>query len=172
MRQIIIVSCVVFFLSLFVLLTTESQSQCSRFNYAQTDLHDIQNALDLFQKETGNLPNTETGISVLYNSIQRYLFHPMLDPWHRPYIYKSVANNSNYILYSIGKNGIDEAGNGDDLTTWEKSYSYADYGVGFPGTMYNMMPHVLVYLFLLSLLIITICSIIYLIKLKNKPEAK
>jgi type II secretory pathway pseudopilin PulG len=40
--------------------------------------------------------------------------HP-LDPWGRPYVYRARANEPPQ-LYSLGPNGIDEHGEGDDIS--------------------------------------------------------
>ena len=40
---------------------------------------------------------------------------PLLDPWGRPFVYR-VAPNSEYRLYSLGPDGVDENGKGDDVT--------------------------------------------------------
>ena len=48
----------------------------------------------------------------------------VIDPWGQPYVYVSVADGSpqhrpySYDLYSIGLNGADESGDGDDLGNW------------------------------------------------------
>lgn len=47
-----------------------------------------------------------------------------VDPWGKPYIYVSVNGGSpqhrerSYDLYSVGPNGIDDAGAGDDIVNW------------------------------------------------------
>ena len=42
-----------------------------------------------------------------------------LDPWGHPLIYRynHVDYSSPYELYSVGPNGIDESGKGDDVTS-------------------------------------------------------
>lgn len=48
----------------------------------------------------------------------------LLDPWGKPYVYTSVNGGSpthrtrSYDLYSLGPNGADDQGTGDDLINW------------------------------------------------------
>ena len=48
----------------------------------------------------------------------------LLDPWGKPYVYTSVKGgspqhrNRSYDLYSLGPNGKDDAGAGDDIVNW------------------------------------------------------
>lgn len=47
----------------------------------------------------------------------------LLDLWGHPYIYRRYDPGDNlrwhtYVIYSVGPNGIDEDGNGDDIGNW------------------------------------------------------
>ena len=48
----------------------------------------------------------------------------LLDPWGKPYVYTSVNGGSpqhrtrSYDLYSLGPNGADDGGTGDDIINW------------------------------------------------------
>ncbi len=48
----------------------------------------------------------------------------LLDPWGRPYVFVSVNGGSpehrprSYDLYSLGPNGTNDSGGGDDLVNW------------------------------------------------------
>ena len=47
----------------------------------------------------------------------------LLDPWGNPYVYQRYEPGDNlrwhtYVIYSIGPNGIDEDGWGDDIGNW------------------------------------------------------
>ena len=48
----------------------------------------------------------------------------LIDPWGKPYVYVSVNGGSpthrttSYDLYSLGPNGLDEEGAGDDIVNW------------------------------------------------------
>lgn len=72
------------------------------------------------------------------------------DPWGREYVYR--ANIHDFELYSVGLNGIDERGRGDDVTDHDKRYSCSDYGVGCPYGVVELLQVVLALLFASSLL--------------------
>ena len=50
------------------------------------------------------------------------------DPWGNAYAYRAQQQKS-YLLYSVGVDGRDEGGAGDDVTTPRKKYDRATYGV-------------------------------------------
>ncbi len=71
-------------------------------------------ALDQYRIDTGHYPTTEQSLNAL---IQKPNDEPKwagpylqkkvpLDPWRRPYIYKSPGDNGDYDLYSLGKDGV------------------------------------------------------------------
>lgn len=83
-------------------------------------------ALQEFRRDVGRLPTPEEGLAVLRSATGEiqgwkgpYLTDevPSVDPWNRPLNYSIIeAGEDRYInLYSIGENGIDEQGLGDDL---------------------------------------------------------
>lgn len=52
----------------------------------------------------------------------------LIDPWGKPYIYERYDPGDNlhwhtYVIYSVGPNGADECGWGDDIGNWEKHIS-------------------------------------------------
>jgi len=88
-------------------------------------LQDVSVALKCYETDFGRYP--ESGNSNLVKAIHlgniRYPgFTPerlnasgeWLDPWNRPYVYERLEPGG-FRLYSIGPNGIDEGGKGDDL---------------------------------------------------------
>jgi len=47
----------------------------------------------------------------------------LIDPWGNPYVYQRYEPGDNlrwhtYVIYSVGPNGIDEDGYGDDIGNW------------------------------------------------------
>lgn len=72
----------------------------------------IGDALVAFEKESGQLPNAAEwpdALVVKSNSV--------LDGWGRPLAYRTDSRTPGFSfqLYSIGENGIDEQGGGDDI---------------------------------------------------------
>jgi hypothetical protein len=52
-----------------------------------------------------------------------------VDGWGRPLVYRRLDGGNGFILYSLGANGIDENGAGDDvfMSKSPKKYHCADY---------------------------------------------
>lgn len=93
--------------------------------WAQIDA--LGKALDQYRIDTGHYPTSEQGLIAL---IQRpndepkwagpYLQKKLpLDPWRRPYLYKSPGDNGDYDLFSLGKDGV-VGGTKDsqDIVSW------------------------------------------------------
>jgi len=96
---------------------------------AQIQVADITAALDLYLLDLGRYPNTEQGLKALVippSGAPRwrgpYLSKPLvpLDPWGRPYQYRSPGEHGPFDLYSFGadgkRGGEEEDG---DVTSWE-----------------------------------------------------
>ncbi len=107
------------------------RSEQARSSAARADIEaSIALALDLYELDNGNYPTTEQDLDALLRKPSSspvptnwngpYLKKKPLDPWRRPYIYKSPGghNVSDYDLYSYGPDGAD--GGGDDITNWEE----------------------------------------------------
>jgi hypothetical protein len=71
-------------------------------------------------------PDTNQGLK----AIAKYLDvkEIPLDPWGHAYVYAcpGTYSGAEYDLYSIGKNGFDEKGTGDDITSWGEAPSGYD----------------------------------------------
>ncbi len=108
-----------------VVVTTEnicpSYLASSRLRYTQYTLEEIENGLDLCRKETGSLPVT---LSALVPDYRRNKGH---DAWSNAYVYRLVSEGKGYVLYSRGANGIDEQGEGDDVTAASKKFTCEQY---------------------------------------------
>jgi len=80
----------------------------------------LQIALDEFHKKNHRYPAASEGLNALRSETSGVLeANPpysavALDGWNRPFVYR-MAGEGPPILYSIGPNGIDEQGTGDDL---------------------------------------------------------
>ncbi|RMG57021.1 MAG: type II secretion system protein GspG [Deltaproteobacteria bacterium] len=84
-------------------------------------------ALDQFRLDTGRYPTTQEGLEALNTNpgIEKwdgpYLKKKVpLDPWGRPYIYRSPGEHGEYDLFSYGKDGAPGgSGENEDVTSWE-----------------------------------------------------
>lgn len=92
----------------------------------------LADVLEAHHRHTGRYPTTEEGLSALVGSAYSgwspgYVIP--FDAWGRPYRYEhpSSGSGTQYELWSLGRNGIDEHGSGDDISSWA-GYDRARYG--------------------------------------------
>jgi general secretion pathway protein G len=86
--------------------------------------------LEEFHDDWGRYPTTGEGLKVLAapsKSGVPYFQKPGYgaDTWDNPFVYRSPARTSRrpYDLYSLGPNGLDEGGRGDDINYWSARHS-------------------------------------------------
>lgn len=99
----------------------------SEVKAARAQIAGIESALDQYRLDIGNYPSTEQGLASLYSQpanemrwagpYMKKLAPP--DPWGNAYVYRMPGENSEYDLFSYGKDG-QPGGNGEaaDLTNW------------------------------------------------------
>lgn len=86
-------------------------------------------ALAAYQLNVGQFPSSEQGLMALRQApaglpsgVWRgpYLKNDPLDPWGNPYRYRypGTQNVGAYDIWSVGPNGVDENGEGDDIPNW------------------------------------------------------
>ncbi len=85
-------------------------------------------ALDAFRLDVGRYPTTEEGLKALREKpagleawkgpyLQKEI--PM-DPWGRPYLYKSPGDHGEYDLFSYGLDGVEGGeGENEDVVSWK-----------------------------------------------------
>ena len=104
-----------------------SQIGKSEVKAARAQIDALEKALDQFRLDNGRYPTTEEGLKALVERPSTtskwsgpYLKKAVpLDPWERPYIYKSPGEHGEYDLSSLGKDG--QAGGTEeaaDITNW------------------------------------------------------
>ena len=95
-------------------------------------------------------------------SLNKFKGRYIMDSWGQDLIYK--RKNESYLLYSIGPDGIDEQGNGDDVVDFEtldRSF-YPELGP----------THVQVWLILLLILLTILGAIVFIVaKLKSSNKS-
>ena len=104
-----------------------SQVGRSEVKVAQAQINSFEKALDTYRLDVGRYPTTEQGLNALLVRPQNeqkwngpYLAKAVpLDPWGKPYNYKSPGEHGEFDLWSFGKDGQpggkDEAA---DITSW------------------------------------------------------
>jgi len=94
----------------------------SYFGAAKVDTAKIQidrlgASLDLYHIQVGHYPTDQEGIASLAPYLKNQ--ESLIDPWGRPYLYRSPGQHGEYDLYSLGADGK-EGGDGEDrdITSW------------------------------------------------------
>jgi general secretion pathway protein G len=99
----------------------------SNVKIAKAQIDSLGKALDQYRLDVGQYPSTEEGLDALYTRPENephwsgpYLKKTVpLDPWNRPYVYRSPGEHGEYDLYSLGRSG-QLGGTGEDVavTSW------------------------------------------------------
>jgi general secretion pathway protein G len=100
----------------------------AKLSAAKAQIELFGTALDTFRLDVGKYPTTEEGLKALREKPSGvegwngpYLPKEIpLDPWKRPYIYKSPGEHGDYDLISYGLDGT-EGGEGEnqDVVSWK-----------------------------------------------------
>lgn len=99
----------------------------AKLKAAKAQIEMFGTALDTFRLDVGRYPTTEEGLKALRekpSGVERwegpYLPKEIpLDPWGKPYIYKSPGDHGDYDIISYGLDGV-EGGEGEnqDVVSW------------------------------------------------------
>lgn len=99
----------------------------SEVKAARAQIDALEKALDQYRLDVGRYPSTDAGLAALVTRPANepkwsgpYLKKAVpLDPWGRPYVYKSPGEHGEYDLLSFGKDG-QPGGSGEaaDITSW------------------------------------------------------
>ncbi len=128
--ELMLVVIIIGILVAMVMPRLAGRTEQARQAAAKADIEaNIGGALDLYELDNGSYPTTEEGLNALLikpasapNWKGPYLKKKPIDPWGNPYVYRSPGtHNTDYDLYSYGKNGAE--GGGDDIANWEEGAS-------------------------------------------------
>lgn len=125
--ELLVVMVIIGMLAGFVAPRFFSQIGKSQVKTARAQLDALGKALDQYRLDVGRYPATEQGLTALNERPAGearwsgpYLQKAVpLDPWGRPYLYRSPGEHGEYDLLSHGKDG--QAGGSDeaeDITNW------------------------------------------------------
>lgn len=125
--ELLVVMVIIGLLAGYVAPKYFSQVGKSEVKVARAQIDAIEKALDQYRLDVGRYPSTEQGLAALSArpSGEAKWAGPYLkketppDPWGKPYQYKMPGDNSEYDLFSLGRDG-QPGGSGDaaDLTNW------------------------------------------------------
>jgi general secretion pathway protein G len=123
--ELLVVVVIIGLLAGFVAPRYFSQVGKSEVSVAKAQIDALEKALDTYRLDTGHYPSTELGLAALVAKPQSepkwsgpYLRKDVpLDPWGKPYVYKSPGDKGDFDLLSYGKDG-QPGGSGEnaDLT--------------------------------------------------------
>jgi general secretion pathway protein G len=126
---------------------------------ATTDVENLRRAVDLFREDNHRLPSSEIGLSELTAGPFPKLERLPKDPWGHEFKYRTLIDHQSYQIYSVGKNGKDEGGEGDDVQGRERKYTCADYGVNCPPTPGELVQSGFLAVLLAAALYLLFCAV-------------
>jgi general secretion pathway protein G len=125
--ELLVVMVIIGLLAGYVAPRYFSQVSRSEVKVAQAQINAFEKALDTYRLDVGRYPSTEEGLAALVARPQNepkwngpYLQKAIpLDPWGKPYQYKSPGERREVEVWSLGKDG-QPGGTGDaaDITSW------------------------------------------------------
>ena len=127
--ELIVVVVIIGLLAGLVLPQFIRQEEKAKLKAARAQIELLATALDTFRLDVGRYPTSEEGLQALRQKpggLERwdgpYLKKEIpLDPWGKPYNYKSPGDHGPYDIISYGADGV-PGGDGDnrDITSWEQ----------------------------------------------------
>jgi general secretion pathway protein G len=125
--ELLVVMVIIGLLAGYVAPRYFSQVSKSEVKVVQAQINAFEKALDTYRLDVGRYPNTEEGLAALVARPQNepkwngpYLQKGVpLDPWGKPYQYKSPGEHREVDVWSFGKDG-QPGGTGEaaDITSW------------------------------------------------------
>jgi general secretion pathway protein G len=89
---------------------------------AKADIEaNLASALDLYEIDSGSYPDSLDVLMEKKDGKGPYVKKSPIDPWGHPYRYTYPGAHGDYYLYSFGKDGVDNNGEGDDVANWENT---------------------------------------------------
>lgn len=126
--ELLLVLVILAVLAVVVVPKFTGRSQQAKTTAAQTDIANLEVAIDAFEIDCARYPSTQEGIAALVQQPSNlpdwkgpYLKRGVpKDPWQNLYVYRCPGqhNPNGYDLYSLGPDG--QEGGGDDITNWSE----------------------------------------------------
>lgn len=125
--ELMVVMVIIGLLAAYVAPRYFSQVGKSEVKLVRAQIDAFEKALDQYRADTSRYPTTEQGLAALMTRPSGesrwdgpYLKRQIpLDPWGRPYQYKSPGDHGEFDLFSFGRDGV-PGGTGDaaDIGNW------------------------------------------------------
>ncbi|MEO6092049.1 MAG: type II secretion system major pseudopilin GspG [Novosphingobium sp.] len=115
--EILVVLAIIAVMAYLIVPNVIGRPDQARATVARTDLRTISASLKMYRLDNGDYPTTEQGLKALATrpssepapanwSPNGYLEQVPIDPWGRPYTYRSPAENGEgFEILSLGKDG-------------------------------------------------------------------
>ncbi len=115
--EMIVVLAIIALVAALIVPNVIGRPDQARVTVANTDLKTISAALKMYRLDTGGYPTTQQGLAALAKQPQGadapanwnpegYLADVPVDPWNRPYLYKSPGDSgAGFELGSLGRDG-------------------------------------------------------------------
>ena len=114
--EMIVVLAIIALVAVMIVPSVIGRPDEARVTVAKTDLKTISAALRMYRLDNGDYPTTEQGLAALVSKPtaapvptnwtgEGYLPDAPMDPWNRPYIYRSPGQAGRFDLLSYGKDG-------------------------------------------------------------------
>ena len=125
--ELLVVMVIIGLLAAYVAPRYFAQVGKSEVRSAQAQVAALRSALDTYRLDVGQYPATEQGLNALLVRPQGagrwtgpYLQKAVpMDPWGRPYQYKSPGEHGDFDLFSFGRDGkVGGSGESADITSW------------------------------------------------------
>jgi general secretion pathway protein G len=125
--ELLVVMVIIGLLAGFVAPRFFAQIAPSEIKAARAQIDALEKALDQYRLDTNRYPTTEEGLSALVAKPEAepkwsgpYLKKAVpLDPWGKPYVYRSPGEHAEYDLLSYGRDGQPGGdGDGADIANW------------------------------------------------------
>ena len=128
--EILVVLVIMGLLISVVAPTVLNRADEARVQKAQADFKAIETALKIYRLDNYVYPTTEQGLEALVEASTMspeprnfkeggYLSELPIDPWGRPYLYRSPGKNAAYEIFTYGQdNAPGGTGENQDLVSW------------------------------------------------------
>ena len=130
--EILVVVVILGLLATLVIPRVVGRGEEAKRTAALVQIRAIEQALDLYKLDNGFYPTTEQGLEALVSKPSGmpepmnyrkdgYMKKVPVDPWGRPYVYRSPGEHGETDILSFGPDGA-EGGEEDDrdITNWEQ----------------------------------------------------
>lgn len=121
---------------LILLFHTEAFGYSSRALRVLNDIQSIAQAIECYRMEFGRYPSTTRVWTELTEKtfLPRGQFSNPVDQWKHSIRYRAPGLHGRFDVYSVGADGVDNDGQGDDISNWagvnEGSYWKSDWPLG------------------------------------------